>query len=95
MKRRGIAWTLTVLLCANLLLSGILLVLHMDHTCHSTACTICIALAQSVEHFLAMIAILAAVGLYCDVQLYRCYGPPENRFDPGWTLVRQKVKLLD
>ena len=95
MKLRRIAVVLIVLLCASALLTGTLLILHGDHTCHESTCTICMAMAQRMEHILGALAILTAFGLLGDLTLWRLGLPAENRYVPGWTLVQRKVKLLD
>ena len=90
-------WTiaLAVLLCAVSLLSGTLLVLHADHVCCESACTVCPILARCMEIFLGVLAVFAAGSFLGDVGIGCCYGPPESRFVPEWTLVQRKVKLLN
>lgn len=95
MKRNKLTMAIVLLLGVAWLLSGTLLVLHADHTCQETTCPICLILARSVETFLLAIAVLVAAGLLADMSAGRCYGPPENRFVPEWTLVQRKVKLLN
>lgn len=95
MKNRRIAWLLILLLCATAVLSGTLLILHADHSCHQTACPICTALTRSFESFLRAAAALALISLYTDLSRSFGFGLSENRFVPDWTPVRRKVKLLD
>lgn len=86
-----LAW----IMCAAFLLSGTLLVLHADHACRESACTVCPILVRCMEIFLCVLAVFAAMGFSGDTGIGRCYGPPENRTVPEWTLVQRKVKLLN
>ena len=95
MKHNKGTAALALLMCAAFLLSGTLLVLHADHACHECTCAICPILARCMEIFLGVLAVFAATGFLGDIGIGRCYGPPENRTVPEWTLVQRKVKLLN
>lgn len=95
MKRNALTMAIVLLLGITWLLSGTLLVLHADHTCQDMTCPICTIIARSAESFLLAITILVTAGLLTDMSAGHCYGPPENRFVPEWTLVQRKVKLLN
>jgi len=95
MKRNAPVKALAVLLCGVLLLSGTLLVLHSGHSCQDTSCTLCPIIDGFIKMLLGAIASAASLGLVHRIRAGRCYGPPENRYEPEWTLVQQKVKLLN
>lgn len=94
MKHSKITVIVALLLCALLLLSGTLLVLHADHTCTGSTCAICPILARCMEIMLCA-AVLSVGNFMCIAESGRRYAPSENRFEVEWTPVRQKVKLLD
>lgn len=95
MKQRKIAIALVILLCASVLLSGTLLILHTGHECHRASCPVCAALARSMEAILGLLAALMVLGLFTNPNRRCLCVSPENRFVPDWTPVRRKVKLQD
>lgn len=93
MTRRKIAWSMVLLLCAAVFLSGTLLILHPDHECCQTTCAVCTALERRSE-ILCLLATVMLGGLL--LMLYqRAPLQGENQFLPDWTPVRGKVKLLN
>lgn len=95
MKQRRFAFALALFLCAAALLSGALLVLHADHSCHPASCTVCTNLARDAESFLCLMAAFAGMGLLIALNKHCLCASAENRYVPDWTLVRRKVKLQD
>ena len=95
MKRGKRTAAMAWFMCAVMLVFGTLLVLHADHICHDHTCVICPILARCMEIFLCALAVFTAAGFSGDTGMGRCYGPPENRTVPEWTLVQRKVKLLN
>ena len=95
MKRSKWIAALVWLLCAAVLLSGALLVFHAGHACHDQACVLCPILEHCKMALLGVLAIAAAASLWMREGAPSPSTPKENRFDPEWTLVRRKVKLLN
>ena len=94
MKRSAWSYALIWLLCIGLLLSGALLVLHGGHACHDQACALCPILENCKTALSGVLALAAAFSLLLGMGTSPST-PKENRFDPEWTLVQRKVKLLN
>lgn len=94
MKQRRIAVVLIVLLCAMALLSGVFLILHMEHDCQKTDCSVCMMLSQTSEVFLYLLVLLAGNILHGGLKEYGVRALQENPLVPD-SPVRRKVKLQD
>ena len=94
-KRSRPSIILSLLLCAILLISGSLLALHPTHAHCRTCCMICPRIGEFVQTLLGAAAVLTCIVPTGCILAGMCYGPPENRFVPEWTLVQRKVKLLN
>lgn len=95
MKRQLAARRCALLLCAIVLLSGALLILHAGCECSPSTCPVCTMLAQNAENFLYLPMVFVGVGALGIWSETRPSRSAENRFAPDATPVRRKVKLLN